>query len=226
MSWRETEEHFGGSRSVERLMGAKVGVIEERELDAALGFGSGERGQGADAEESFRRFPEPLDDGDGAHLAESSEAVGDGALQDGLAKGVGSELRAAVGYEVPWRSVLLRRLAEEVGNLSSGRLSYKSASRQRKPGEDVENDGELEGEEPKEGRDIGEVGHGDVVGISSTEGAVTRRGGRNLGGWSRPFRSNPANGLGGDPEAGAGEGLGDALASPEAGGGCISQDFF
>jgi hypothetical protein len=219
MSGRETEKHFRGSGSLERLMRAKVGVIEERELDSAPGLRPGERGKRAEAEKAFRRFPEPFDEGDGANLAESPEAMGDGGIQDGLAKGIGGELRAAVGDEIRGKSVPLRCLTKEVRDLRSGGLALKNTSRQRKPREDVEDSRELEGEEPKEGRDVGEVGHRDVAGISSAKGAAARQPESGLRSWRRLFLSNPANGLGGDLEAGASEGLGDALASPEAGGG-------
>jgi hypothetical protein len=219
MSGRETEEHLGGSGALERLMGAKVGVVEERELDSAPGFRLGERGKRSEAEKAFRRFPEPFNDGDGANLAESPEAMGDGGIQNGFAKSFGGELRATVGDEILGKSVLHRCLTKEVGDLRAGRLASKNTSRQRKPGEDIADSRELEGEEPKEGREVREVGHRDVVGISSEKGAAPRRFENGLGSRGRLFLSNPANGLGGDSEAGASEGLGDALASPEAGGG-------
>jgi hypothetical protein len=63
VSGREAEEDLGGSSALERLMGAKEGVIEERELDSTPGFRLGERRKRAEAEKAFRSFPEPFDDG-------------------------------------------------------------------------------------------------------------------------------------------------------------------
>ncbi len=54
MSGCEVEEHLGGSGSPERLMRAKVGVIEECEFDAPFGVRQGERRETGNAEKRFR----------------------------------------------------------------------------------------------------------------------------------------------------------------------------
>ncbi len=73
----------------------------------------------------------------------------DGRLPERFAKGVGCELRAAVGDEVLWWSEHLCRRSKEFGDFESGRLLRENANREREPGEDVEDDGELEGKEPE-----------------------------------------------------------------------------
>jgi hypothetical protein len=68
MRGRETEEHLGGSGSVESLVGTEVGVIEENELDAPFGFRLGGRKK-TKAKKRFCRLPESFDQHYGADLA-------------------------------------------------------------------------------------------------------------------------------------------------------------
>ena len=61
--------------------------------------------------------------------------------------------------------------AEEACDVLCRRLVGEEAEGERHSREDVEDDAELEVEESKESSDVGEIGHGDVVGIASVDGA-------------------------------------------------------
>ncbi len=140
----------------------------------------------------------------------------DAEVLESLAEDIGGQLSALVGDEVLGRAEPLGGFQKQVGDIGCGRFAGENTSAQWESGEDVEDDGELEGEQAEERRDVGEIRHGDVVGIAGPEGA---------GGWSaegrhgnrgRPFFSNPSDGLCGELPTGAGKCLSDALVSFEA----------
>jgi hypothetical protein len=74
----EAEEHFGRRCSDESLVGPKVSVIEESQLNSAFELGSSERRKKPKSEEGLCRSPKSFDESDGADLPDSAEAVGDG----------------------------------------------------------------------------------------------------------------------------------------------------
>jgi hypothetical protein len=67
------------------------------------------------------------------------------------------------------RTEPLDSFQKQVGDIGAGGLARENTSGQWESGEDVKDDGELEGEQAEERRDLGEIRHGDVVGIASLE---------------------------------------------------------
>jgi hypothetical protein len=216
MGGRKAEVDLGGSGSLKSLMRPQIGVVEKDEMDPSFQLLAAERREESNSKEALRGSPESLDEGDGADFAEGSEAMANAEVAESLAEDVGRQLRALVGDEVFGRSEPLNRLLKQSGEIGAGRLARENTNGQRESGEHVKDDGEFEDEQAEERRDVGEIRHGDVVGIAGLEepGAWFTYG--RLGNRDRLFSANPSYGLGGELPAGAGEGLGDALVPAEA----------
>jgi hypothetical protein len=140
------------------LVRSDVGVVEESETEPSLKVLLKEGLERAEAQCVFEGFPESLDEGDGADLADGTEAmphVKSG--QEARHAGVG-ELRTVVGNEMTRRAEPTRGGSKELLDLSGRRFCGKDASGDWHAREGVENDSDLRMKESEQTRDVGQVG--------------------------------------------------------------------
>jgi hypothetical protein len=198
-------------------MWAEESVVAESELDSALEFLLHEGSESSETKEVFESPPESLDDGDGADLSDGAQTVANAEGSEGILEIGAGELTALVGDEVFGGSESFTRLPEELGKFARGRFFGKDSSGERKSGEEVEDEGELESEEAEEAWDLGEVDEENVVGVARANGSFLARGQslrRNSAG--RLLPEDASDGSCGESKPGSGESLGDALVASEA----------
>ncbi len=106
---------------------------------------------------------------DGAVATNSPETLPGAEAAKGFAKTFCDELLSRIGDEVLGRAESQRGPLKEPAHLSGGGFFPEDFGGERHSREDIEEDHELEGEQSKEARDGGEVGHPDVMGMASAE---------------------------------------------------------
>jgi hypothetical protein len=131
-------------------MGPEVCVVEKLETKSLLELGESERGSRVTiAEGLLECLPEAFDDGDGAALAYGSETMSDAESMQVALQSESGELGSVVGDEVRRTSEALDGGAKKGGHLSGGGLEIEDLPRQRHSREDVEDEGDVEVEEPE-----------------------------------------------------------------------------
>jgi len=104
------------------------------------------RGCRLQAKLGLEGFPKSLEDADGAGFSDGSEAMVDAAIRDSGPGGFRGELGAAVGDENRSRTEAGRGSLEEPCEHAARGLYPEGLPSEGHPGEDVEDDGDMEAE--------------------------------------------------------------------------------
>jgi hypothetical protein len=94
------------------MMGFELGVVRQSGVQPTLEIGTKKWSSEGQAEKVLQRFPEALDDGDGAGFADGSKSLSDALGTKPTTKNSGGKLRSLVGYEVTGLAVMPNRLAD------------------------------------------------------------------------------------------------------------------
>lgn len=213
-----SEEGLGGCGSVEPLMWPQEAVVLEGEPQAAFEIGPQQRRSFACLRDGLEGSEEAVDECDRARFSDGAVAVAHATATECLPELLRRELRPLVGDGVSGWAEAAGGGAEETCDVAAARLGVEDARRERDSREDVENEGELEGEEAQEARDLGEIENPDVMreaGADGTAGGDRRRRRRRRG--DRSFLADALNGSAGEPDARAGEMGRDGAVTREAG---------
>ena len=214
MSGPEAEHGLGRGGSRQPAMGPQPEVVLESRRKPGLEVGPEEGRPRPELAERLQGPEEPLDEGDGAGPADGAVAVADAVAGEARAEDIRGELGALVGDRVAGRAEAPDGHGQEAADLDRARLGEEDSGGERAAGEDVEHDGELEGEEAEQARDLGDVEHPDVVGVAGPDTAAFE-GWLRWRGWDGRWLL-PADALDGptrEPPAGVGE-RGSDRASP------------
>jgi hypothetical protein len=178
----EAEIELGGGGAVESLVRSVEGVVAKGELETAFESALDERGKGSDGHEPFECSPEPFDEGDGADFADGTEPVPDSEFLELVSKGLGGELAPLVGDEVAGSAVAANGFAQQSEEVFGGGFLSKDARRDGKPREGIEDECDLESEDPEETGNVGKVDEKHVIGMARRK-STQRWDGSRIFGW-------------------------------------------
>ncbi len=181
-------------------------VVAEGQREPALEIGPEQGWSRSEDGDALQGAEETLDEGNGPGLPDGAVAVAYGETAECLLDLLRGELRSSVGDGVSRRAEAADCAEEEAGDVAAAWLGEEHLGREGHPREDVEDEGEFEGEEPQESGDLGEVHHPDVVREAGTHATACRK--NPLLNWRRGDRlllADPLDGPAGQPETCAGE---------------------
>jgi hypothetical protein len=181
-NWVKPEVALGGGRATQSLVGSVEGVVAKGELETAFESALDERGKGSDGHEPFECSPEPFDEGDGADFADGTEPVPDSEFLELVSKGLGGELAPLVGDEVAGSAVAANGFAQQSEEVFGGGFLSKDARRDGKPREGIEDECDLESEDPEETGNVGKVDEKHVIGMARRK-STQRWDGSRIFGW-------------------------------------------
>jgi hypothetical protein len=212
-----SEVDLGRGGALETLVWTEESVVAESELDSSFEFLLHEGSESSETKEVFESSPESLEDGDGADLSDGAQTVANAKGLESILEIAGSELRALVRDKVFGYTESRARLPEEFREFRGGGFFGEDSSGERKSGEEVEDEGELESEEAEQAWDLGEVDKENVIGVAGADGSFLARG-RSLRGNSagRFLPEDASDGSCGDSKPDPGESLSDAFVASEA----------
>src|ERR1039457_1782017 len=163
MRRRRAEVHFCRRCPAETLMGAKVSVVKEAQLDLLHQVFRDEWPKQAQTEGVLQRPPQPFDQCYRSLLLDRPEPLLHPEPPELAAKDLALEAARLIRDEVRRPPALPRSPRNEPGHFGRGRLLGKHPGRERHPRERIENGSDLERHDSEQSFHVGKIHHPDVI---------------------------------------------------------------